>query len=55
VVEQVYCPVCHDETQVELLPCLDGHGQDCAERVCTRCATVIFAGAVPSNGLARAS
>ena len=55
MLDQLYCPVCHDDIAVELLPCLDGHGDDCAERVCTACSTVIFAGAVPSTGLRRAS
>ncbi|MDX6202581.1 MAG: hypothetical protein QOF82_1182 [Frankiales bacterium] len=50
-----YCPVCQAETEVELLPCLDGHGEDCTERVCIGCSSAIFAGLVPANGLRRAS
>jgi hypothetical protein len=47
VLDRRYCPVCHDESDVELLRCLDGHGDDCAERVCTACGTAIFAGVLP--------
>ena len=55
MLDHLYCPVCHVETDAEMLPCLDGHNGDCAERVCTACSTAIFAGVVPSYGLRRAS
>lgn len=55
MLDHLYCPVCHDLTEAELLPCLDGHNGDCAERVCTACSTAIFAGVLPLDGLRRAS
>ena len=47
MLELLYCPVCHDEVEAEPLPCADGHGGDCAERVCVTCSTAVFAGVVP--------
>ena len=49
MLDHVFCPVCGEDSPVELLPCDDGHGEDCAERVCTSCSTVVFAGVVPDR------
>jgi hypothetical protein len=55
VLDHLYCAVCQAETAVELPPCPDGHGEDCAERLCTACSTAVFAGVVPPRVLRRAS
>ena len=47
LLDRRYCPVCHTDSDVELPRCPDGHGDDCAERICTRCSTAIFAGLLP--------
>ena len=47
LLDRRYCPVCHTESDVELPRCPDGHGDDCAERICTACSTAIFAGVLP--------
>lgn len=49
MIELTWCPVCADETAVDLLPCPDSDGMDgleCAERVCASCSTAVFAGLV---------
>ena len=50
--ELLWCPVCAEETLVESVPCPDGHGEDCGERVCTRCSMAILAGATISRSFA---
>ena len=55
MLELLFCPVCHDEVEAEPLPCTDGHGGDCAERVCVRCSTAVFAGVVPLVRVVRRS
>ena len=35
--EFVHCPICEQESPVEMPPCQDGHGDDCPERLCTAC------------------
>ncbi len=41
-----YCSVCAAETPLEQAPCDDGHGADCPEYLCARCATVVVLAAV---------
>ncbi len=33
------CPSCRDVRAIESPPCLEGHGADCPDRVCTECGT----------------
>jgi hypothetical protein len=39
--EYLHCPICRQESLVETPPCPDGHGDDCPERLCTACGSVL--------------
>ncbi len=41
-IEQAHCPTCARSVPVEAPLCLDGHGRDCPERVCTRCGAALL-------------
>lgn len=40
------CPVCGVALPHELVECVDGHGEDCPDRVCTGCGGVLVTGHV---------
>ena len=40
------CPICGDVRSFEQPPCIDGHGADCPDYICTKCGSAVFAGAV---------
>lgn len=42
----LHCPICARQQPVEVPPCIDGHGAECPERVCTVCGTALLAGSV---------
>jgi hypothetical protein len=44
--EYRFCRTCAADQLVEQPPCADGHGAECPDRVCIRCATGLFADAV---------
>jgi hypothetical protein len=39
---QLYCATCEAEMEFEVPRCVDGHGDDCPELVCTGCGTAVF-------------
>ncbi|MGN6332013.1 MAG: hypothetical protein ACTHOD_10225 [Motilibacteraceae bacterium] len=41
-----WCSVCSAETEVDVVPCPDGHGADCPDVVCARCGVVAVIGLV---------
>ncbi|MEJ5867462.1 hypothetical protein WDV85_06870 [Pseudokineococcus sp. 5B2Z-1] len=41
------CAVCGRSVPHELLECLDGHGDECPDRVCTACGAVLVVGPSP--------
>ncbi len=45
--ESRYCPSCQDETLFETPDCLEGHGHDCPERLCSACGSAAFASQWP--------
>jgi hypothetical protein len=46
-VDQDFCPECQDERQFEKPWCLDGHGAECPELVCTVCGFASLTGIFP--------
>ena len=36
------CPCCADVRDFEAPPCAEGHGPECAERVCLDCGTALL-------------
>jgi hypothetical protein len=36
------CPSCGQERAFETPPCVDGHGAECAERVCGGCGAAVL-------------
>jgi hypothetical protein len=40
--EEAECPVCAKSVPVEAPVCLDGHGRDCPERLCTLCGSALI-------------
>ncbi len=44
---QVDCSTCGTAMPFELLECLDGHGEDCPDLVCTGCGYVVVVGPAP--------
>ncbi|MET8307582.1 hypothetical protein [Micromonospora sp. NPDC005173] len=38
---ELYCGVCEGVAPFEVPPCVDGHGTDCPELICTRCGTAV--------------
>ncbi|MEU4334050.1 hypothetical protein AB0F59_05420 [Micromonospora lupini] len=38
---ELYCDVCEGVAPFEAPPCVDGHGSDCPELVCTGCGTAV--------------
>lgn len=41
------CAVCGRSVPHELVECVDGHGTDCPDRVCTACGSVLVVGSSP--------
>ena len=41
--ETRYCLACGDETTFETPLCVEGHGEDCPDRLCSRCGAAAFA------------
>jgi len=41
------CAVCGRSVPHELVDCVDGHEQDCPDRVCTACGSVLVVGSSP--------
>ncbi|MEU6203882.1 hypothetical protein ABZ814_09855 [Micromonospora musae] len=39
---ELYCDSCRGVAQFETPPCVDGHGADCPELVCTRCGSAVL-------------
>ncbi|MEV4812911.1 hypothetical protein [Micromonospora avicenniae] len=39
---ELYCDSCQGVQQFETPPCVDGHGVDCPELVCTRCGSALL-------------
>ena len=52
VLDDADCAVCGTAVPHELVECVDGHGEDCPDVVCTACGTVAVTARSP---LARAS
>jgi hypothetical protein len=46
--EEAQCPVCAKSVPVEAPVCLDGHGHDCPERLCTLCGSALLVHALLS-------
>ncbi|MET8351405.1 MULTISPECIES: hypothetical protein [unclassified Micromonospora] len=38
---ELYCDVCEGVTPFEVPPCVDGHGTDCPELICTGCGAAV--------------
>ena len=36
------CSNCGDVRLIEAPPCVDGHGDSCPDRACTKCGTAVF-------------
>ncbi|MEJ5913196.1 hypothetical protein [Pseudokineococcus sp. 1T1Z-3] len=47
VLDDLDCAVCGRDVPHELVECLDGHGEDCPDRVCTDCGSVLVVGSAP--------
>lgn len=41
------CSVCASAMPFEVAPCADGHEEDCPDRVCLGCGTVVVVGPAP--------
>lgn len=41
------CVTCGRTMPFELVDCVDGHGEDCPDRVCVGCGTVLVVGPAP--------
>ncbi|MET8358260.1 hypothetical protein [Micromonospora sp. NPDC005171] len=41
---ELYCDVCEGVALFEAPPCVDGHGTDCPELICTGCGTAVMVG-----------
>ncbi|WP_299036018.1 hypothetical protein [uncultured Pseudokineococcus sp.] len=41
------CAVCGRSVPHELVDCVDGHEQDCPDRVCTACGSILVVGPSP--------
>jgi hypothetical protein len=41
-IEEAPCPVCAKSVPVEAPECIDGHGRDCPERLCTLCGSALL-------------
>jgi hypothetical protein len=41
-IEEAPCPVCGKSVPVETPECVDGHGPDCPERLCTLCGSALL-------------
>ncbi len=55
---ELYCDVCEGVAPFEAPPCVDGHGADCPELICTGCGAAVVlvtAIAVPVTRLAAPS
>lgn len=50
---ELYCDVCEGTALFDAPPCVDGHGTDCPELICTDCgsAMLVSAFAVPVTRL----
>lgn len=47
-----YCPSCARPQPVEAPPCVDDHGPQCPERVCTVCDTALLVAPTPLESVA---
>jgi hypothetical protein len=47
VLETLDCATCGSAMPFESPECLDGHGDDCPDRVCVGCGYVLVVGPVP--------
>ncbi|RQX03163.1 hypothetical protein [Micromonospora inaquosa] len=41
---ELYCDVCEGVALFEPPPCVDGHGTDCPELICTACGAAVVVG-----------
>ncbi|MGC4758514.1 hypothetical protein [Micromonospora trifolii] len=41
---ELYCDVCEGVALFEAPPCVDSHGTDCPELICTDCGAAVVAG-----------
>ncbi len=41
---ELYCDVCEGVALFEAPPCVDGHGTDCPELICTDCGAAVVVG-----------
>ncbi|MEJ5945445.1 hypothetical protein WDZ17_09090 [Pseudokineococcus basanitobsidens] len=48
VLDDIDCSVCGRAVPHELVECVDGHGEDCPDRVCTDCGSVLVVGSAPA-------
>lgn len=39
---ELYCDACEGVQPFEAPPCVDGHGADCPELICTGCGTAVL-------------
>ncbi|GAB2693160.1 hypothetical protein [Thalassiella azotivora] len=46
-VEAWDCSTCGEPMPFEALPCADGHDDDCPDRICVGCGTVVVVGLAP--------
>ncbi|MEU8160954.1 hypothetical protein ACIP95_16375 [Micromonospora parva] len=43
---ELYCDLCEGVALFEAPPCVDGHGTDCPELICTDCGAAVVVGAI---------
>jgi hypothetical protein len=48
VLVELDCPECAGPQPFEVPPCADGHGEECPERVCTRCSSALVLAGPPA-------
>lgn len=53
-VRELPCDTCGTEMLFEVPPCVDGHGDDCPELVCTGCGSALLMLTAPTVTLAAA-
>ena len=47
MLQEIDCPGCGRSELFEAVTCPDGHDEECPERACTACGTVVEVGPVP--------
>lgn len=45
---ELHCDLCQGVMVFDVPPCVDGHGVDCPELVCTGCGTALLAAPAPT-------